>query len=118
MNTDAFRDRLREEKTRLETELAGIGRRNPSNPSDWEPMPPPETTTESDPIDAADYSTGFDTNASIVADLETRYNGVLAALERVEKGTYGVCEVCNEPIEPARLDADPAARTCMKHLEG
>ncbi len=118
MNTDALRTRLLDEKARLESELAGIGRRNPSNPSDWEPVPPPETTTESDPIDAADYSTGFDTNASIVADLETRYNSVLAALESMEKGTYGVCEVGNEPIEAARLEADPAARTCTKHLNG
>ncbi len=118
MNTEAFAKRLTEEKARLEKELAGIGRRNPSNPSDWEPIPPAETTTEADPIDAADYSTSFDTNASIVADLETRYNDVLAALLRIEDGSYGTCSVSGEKIEKARLEADPAARTCTKHLNG
>ena len=38
-----------------------------------------------------------------------------AALERVEAGTYGVCEVCGEPIAPGRLEARPTARTCVKH---
>jgi RNA polymerase-binding transcription factor DksA len=36
-----------------------------------------------------------------------------AALERVEIGTYGVCEGCGEPIPPARLEARPAARRCV-----
>lgn len=118
MQTESFKKRLVEEKERLEKELQGVGRRNPSNPSDWEPVPPAETTNEADPIDAADYSTSFDTNASIVADLETRYNHVLAALARIEEGTYGVCAVSGEKIEKARLEADPAARTCTKHLNG
>jgi RNA polymerase-binding transcription factor len=36
-----------------------------------------------------------------------------AALERVEDGTYGVCESCGQPIAPARLEARPVARTCI-----
>ena len=94
-----------------------MGRKNPSNPKDWEPVPPEGgETLEPDPLDVAERSTDFDTNASIVADLETRYNEVLAALLRIEKGSYGICEVSGEPIEEARLAADPAARTCIKHL--
>ncbi|MGO1318230.1 MAG: TraR/DksA family transcriptional regulator [Cellulomonadaceae bacterium] len=37
-----------------------------------------------------------------------------AALERLEAGTYGVCEVCGEPIGAARLEARPAARRCVR----
>ena len=40
----------------------------------------------------------------------------LDALERIEKGTYGICEVGNEEIEEDRLNANPAARTCKAHL--
>lgn len=40
---------------------------------------------------------------------------VEAALGRVAGGTYGVCEVCREPIDPARLQARPTARTCVQH---
>jgi RNA polymerase-binding transcription factor DksA len=37
-----------------------------------------------------------------------------AAIGRVEAGTYGVCEVCGEAIGEARLEALPAARTCIR----
>lgn len=40
---------------------------------------------------------------------------VEAAIERFGGGTYGVCEVCREPIDPARLAARPTARTCVQH---
>lgn len=36
------------------------------------------------------------------------------ALRRIEKGTYGVCEECNEKIPPRRLEAFLAARLCIK----
>ena len=37
-----------------------------------------------------------------------------AAIARVEAGTYGVCEVCGAGIGAARLEALPAARTCIR----
>ncbi len=39
-----------------------------------------------------------------------------AAIERVNGGTYGLCEVCHDPIEPDRLMADPLACFCLDHL--
>ncbi|MBO0841845.1 MAG: TraR/DksA C4-type zinc finger protein [Nocardioides sp.] len=36
-----------------------------------------------------------------------------AALERLEAGTYGVCERCGRRIDPERLAVRPAARTCV-----
>ncbi len=38
------------------------------------------------------------------------------ALERMAAGTYGLCEVCREPIEEERLAADPLVRFCIDHL--
>jgi DnaK suppressor protein len=35
------------------------------------------------------------------------------ALERIEKGTYGVCRDCGEPIAEARLNAIPWTRMCI-----
>jgi sigma-B regulation protein RsbU (phosphoserine phosphatase) len=39
-----------------------------------------------------------------------------AALARMDTGTYGLCEVCHEPIETERLIADPLSRFCLDHL--
>ena len=49
--------------------------------------------------------------------LERRINEQLAkvehALEKFEKGTYGLCDICGKPIDPARLEALPQASLCM-----
>jgi sigma-B regulation protein RsbU (phosphoserine phosphatase) len=39
-----------------------------------------------------------------------------SALNRISEGTYGICEICNEEIEPDRLMADPVVRLCLDHL--
>jgi DnaK suppressor protein len=42
---------------------------------------------------------------------------IQAALGRIDDGTYGDCEVCGEPINPARLEALPIARRCLRCQE-
>lgn len=36
------------------------------------------------------------------------------ALLRIERGQYGVCEVCGRRIEMDRLEAAPSARLCKE----
>jgi DnaK suppressor protein len=38
---------------------------------------------------------------------------IQVALARLDEGTYGACERCGEPINPARLEALPTARRCV-----
>ncbi|MFS0793647.1 TraR/DksA family transcriptional regulator [Microbacterium sp. 1P10AE] len=38
---------------------------------------------------------------------------IRAARERVASGTFGVCEVCGQPIADARLEVRPTARRCI-----
>ena len=45
--------------------------------------------------------------------LVERANRLAEALDRVRSGDYGVCEVCDEPIAPARLRAIPEVTTCV-----
>ena len=52
--------------------------------------------------------------ASSLSETErTRLAAVEKALERVEKGSYGVCETCEKVIPLARLKALPFARLCV-----
>lgn len=39
------------------------------------------------------------------------------ALERIDEGTYGICERCGNPIEKARLRALPYANLCIKDAQ-
>lgn len=36
-----------------------------------------------------------------------------AALERIDSGEFGICTECDEPIDPRRLEFDPAAELCI-----
>ena len=50
------------------------------------------------------------------ADVTRLLSEVDAALLRFQKGTYGICEECHDPIEPERLVADPLIRLCLGDL--
>ena len=39
-----------------------------------------------------------------------------SALERIDGGSYGLCDVCHDPIEPERLLMDPLLTVCLDHL--
>jgi len=48
---------------------------------------------------------------------KTLLREVEEALARVKEGTYGVCQECQEPISPKRLQALPWARFCVRCQE-
>lgn len=50
---------------------------------------------------------------ALAASLRETLDEVEYALGKLEGGTYGVCEGCEQRISPARLEAMPAARLCM-----
>ncbi len=50
------------------------------------------------------------------ASLSQLLTDVDAALTRMEKGTFGICEECHDAIEPERLLADPLMQFCLDHL--
>ena len=116
MDTTSYKTKLEEEKARLEGELSTVGRRNPSNPADWEAVAP-DPEFRPDPNELADQMAAYGTNDSILTDLEIRYNEVTDALSRIEAGTYGTCKVCGKDIETDRLGADPSADTCKEHID-
>jgi RNA polymerase-binding transcription factor DksA len=113
-----YKQILEEEMDQLVSELRDIGRIDPKAPNDWnavandlnEPRP-------KEPAETADKIANYADNVIIVERLEERFHNVKAALERIEEGAYGTCEVCGGEIEKERLDANAAARTCTKHME-
>jgi DnaK suppressor protein len=45
---------------------------------------------------------------------ELQLRRIEAALRRMDEGTYGDCAQCDEPIDPRRLQADPATPLCVR----
>lgn len=115
MKTQYYKKKLEEEKVRLETKLANMGRRNVTVPDDWE-QAPIENTSETDPVDKAEALTERQNDAAVLDTLEARYDAVLDALRRVEGGSFGKCVECAAPIAEQRLEANPSAMTCALHM--
>lgn len=112
-----FKQKLEKEKALLEGELRRLGARNPANPSDWVPAKAPdESEFGADRNDNADIIEDMHEDSASMNELEEQLNNVLLSLEKIEKGTYGLCEVSGEPIEKERLEANPSARTCVAHM--
>ncbi len=67
-----------------------------------------------DPLDQVRQSTDRDLAVEALNQQARSIREIRAALDRIEDGTYGECERCEEPIPPKRLEALPWARLCVK----
>jgi len=113
---EELREKLEIEKSDLEEELLSHGRVL-NDSGDWEGSSAGLEGQEADPNDAADQIEELVTNVPLVEELEERHIDVAEALEKMDDGTYGLCEEDSEPIPYARLKANPAARTCIEHAD-
>ena len=111
---EELRGALEAEKDSLEEELASHGRVQ-GETGDWQGASMGYEGEEADPLDVGDQIEELATNVPLVEELEGRHKDVEEALERMDNGTYGVCEECGEEIPVDRLEANPAARTCIAH---
>lgn len=73
-------------------------------------------TTDDDEHDPEGSTIAFERAkiASLIADTEAELRDLEAATTRLRSGEYGICEVCQEPIADARLEALPTARQCIE----
>lgn len=70
-----------------------------------------EVDTEPDEGDSEIFER--EKTAALIAVLERRMQDIEHALRAIEKGQYGVCERCSNPIEPERLEVKPDAILCL-----
>ena len=106
MDPETARERLREEQKRVEglvqelrSEL-GAGE-EPAELADY----------DQHPADSASDTFERERDLGLLEDLEEELAEIEAALDRIDNGTYGIDEVTGEPIDDARLEAFPVART-------
>ena len=112
-----IKEKLEAERDVLLEELRDMGKLNPET-EEWEATPEELDSPESDQNDMADRFEDFEARSSMIKTLEPRLNNILKALKGLNKESFGKCEVCKKDIEMKRLEINPAARTCVEHLEG
>jgi len=116
-NLDIYKKKLEQERMRIEHELSKVAEQNPENPDDWRMKGAEGRPDSADVSELADQFEEMGTQASISTALEARLNNVKRALKGIEDGSYGKCDKCGADINPKRLDANPAAITCIEHTD-
>jgi DnaK suppressor protein len=69
---------------------------------------------ESDPDEGDPDLVEHEKAVALVQSLEHKLASIDYALRQAQRGKYGICERCGEPIDPARLEAVPEAMLCLK----
>jgi DnaK suppressor protein len=93
-------ERLRGEIADAEIEIADLLRRSTADGSE-------------DQVDTGSKAFEREHEMSLAASHREILNQTGRALERIDDGTYGVCESCGNPIGKARLLAFPRATLCV-----
>jgi len=106
-NFNLIRSRLEDERKRLTEELEQL----------IASVRPAEERREGSPFGKREEEATETLELEKRLALEKRLRDLLAevehALNKFEEGTYGSCDVCGRPIDPARLEALPQANLCM-----
>ena len=110
-----FEKTLLAEKAGLEQQLASIGKKDSHSAGGWDATAGNIEVDAADDNEVADKLEELEENTGIVSQLDSQLKEVKAALEKILKGTYGICETCGKPIEKERLEANPSARVSIKH---
>ncbi len=55
----------------------------------------------------------FSDNLSLGKSLKDTLNDIEETLERIKKGTYGICKYCGNPINKERLKVRPVSSACI-----
>ena len=76
-----------------------------------------DVDTEGDETDEIQANILIDLNNKLSTRNSAKLNQIEAALKRIEEGTYGVCQDCEDPIPEKRLLSNPYFQTCVSCAE-
>jgi DnaK suppressor protein len=107
-----MRDRLEEEKAALERHFEINGSTGDTLTKDTSGE---LSAYDNHPADSATETFERERDHAIDESFDQKLTEVDAAMQRIEEGTYGSCELCQEPIGYERLEALPWAATCVEH---
>lgn len=103
-------ERLIAEEQRLIHELENIIGRDKG--ADGTVQPPFPQFGSKDDENAAEVAT-FSDALSLQRKIESSLHDVRRARERMQKGEYGMCRYCKQPIDERRLIARPESSSCV-----
>jgi len=76
-----------------------------------------ETKAHADPNDRASAESGSSFDLRLRDRDRTRSTKIREALQRIDEGTFGICEDCGQRIDDRRLSARPVTSQCIECKE-
>ena len=107
-----LRKQLVEEREQLQKQAAGIEESSFGNAQSE--LTGDLASFDEEYADAATETFEREKDLSITNNIRDLTDQIDRALERIDEGTYGLCERCGRPIEKARIKALPYATLCIK----
>jgi len=111
IDTDRFRTEL--ENARERVQAANAHPRNDPPGSLDEEVEEIAATSDNHLGETATATLGREIDYTLGENSEQVLAEINAALQRIEKGTYGTCARCGKEISPERLEAHPWASLCI-----
>ncbi|HEX2032482.1 MAG TPA: TraR/DksA C4-type zinc finger protein [Actinomycetota bacterium] len=105
------RKRLEEERQQLRRQMADIEQ---SSFGDPQSELSGEVSFDEEYADSGTFTFERERDLSLSNNIRDLIDKIDKALERMDEGTYGLCERCGRPIEKARIKALPYASLCIK----
>jgi len=113
---EELKQKLENEKRKLEGELGNFAEKNPKNKDDWKvKFPKYGEEAHIDETESQEEVEEYLNLLPVEEHLEIRLRDINAALEKIKTGVYGICEEDKHEIEITRLKVNPEARFCLKH---
>lgn len=116
MDEHLARERLESERDELLHALRSLERDLSADESE-EAAVAELSARDQHPADVASEAYEHERIVGLAKDLRAVIDEVDAALDRLGRGLYGSCEICDAPIDDDRLEAVPATRYCVHHQE-
>ncbi len=111
---EEMKKKLDLERKELRKRLDGFGKEDKHVKDDFHSdFPDYGDKDEDNATEVAEYQD----NLALEGSLEKRLIQVDEALEKIEKGKYGICENCQKEIAKERLEVNQAAKVCMSCRE-
>lgn len=106
MDTNNLKHQLLEKKAQLHKQLESL--------SSQDPFENDERLSDTAAVDSeARSEENHDRVSSLLSETRESIAEIEIVLDKIEKGTYGTCSNCGQPIGDSRLDVFPMAEYCL-----
>jgi RNA polymerase-binding transcription factor DksA len=115
ININEQKAKLLVEQKELIKDLDSLGRRTSNG--GWMVVPDEGDGNYADDVDNADIVEDFEEKIARLNVLESQHTQIQKALDAIENGTYGICEISRVAIAEKRLLANPSSTTTVEHAK-